>query len=40
MGPKGIDFIERKSGLEGYMIGKNGVATMTSRFEEYVAQAA
>ena len=40
MGPKGIDFIERESGLEGYMIGKNGIATMTSGFEEYVARAA
>lgn len=40
MGPKGIDFIERESGLEGYMIGKNGIATMTSGFGDYVAKAA
>lgn len=40
MGPKGIDFIERESGLEAYMIGKNGIATMTSGFKEYVARAA
>jgi thiamine biosynthesis lipoprotein len=40
MGPKGIEFIERESGLEGYMIGKNGMATMTTGFQEYVAKAA
>jgi thiamine biosynthesis lipoprotein len=40
MGPAGIHFIERESGLEGYMIGKNGIATMTSGFAEYVAGAA
>ena len=40
MGPKGIDFIERELGLEGYMIGKNGTATMTSGFGEYGARAA
>lgn len=40
MGPAGIEFIERQAGLEGYMIGKNGVATMTSGFGEFVARAA
>ncbi len=36
MGRKGISFIEDLEGFEGYMIDKNSVATMTSRFEEYV----
>jgi thiamine biosynthesis lipoprotein len=40
MGPRGINFIEREPGLEGYMIRKNGIATMTSGFQEYVARAA
>ena len=39
MGPEGIRFIERESGLEGYVIGKNGIATMTSGFADYVAGA-
>lgn len=30
MGEKGIGFIENLAGFEGYMIDKNGVATMTS----------
>jgi thiamine biosynthesis lipoprotein len=40
MGPQGIEFIERESGLEGYMIDKDGIATMTSGFGEYVSRAA
>jgi thiamine biosynthesis lipoprotein len=36
MGQKGISFIEQLDGFEGYMIDKNGTATMTSGFEEYV----
>lgn len=36
MGQKGISFIEALKGFEGYMIDKNGIATMTSAFEEYV----
>lgn len=35
MGKGGINFIESKNGLEGYMIDKNGVATYTSGFEKY-----
>jgi len=32
----GINFIEKLDGFEGYIIDKNGVATMTSNFEKYV----
>ncbi len=35
MGSKGIDFIEDLDGFEGYMIDKNGTATMTSSFDKY-----
>jgi thiamine biosynthesis lipoprotein len=35
MGKDGILFIERRHGLEGYMIDKNGIATMTSGFGKY-----
>ena len=35
MGRAGIGFIEKLPGFEGYMIDKNGIATMTSRFENY-----
>ena len=35
MGEKGIQFIEERAGLEGYMIDKNGMATMTSGFSKY-----
>ena len=35
MGQEGIGFIENTQGLEGYMIDKNGTATMTSGFEAY-----
>ena len=37
MGKPGIAFIESLPGLEGYMIDNEGVATMTSNFERYVA---
>lgn len=36
MGRAGIDFIENFPGLDGYMIDKNGVATMTSSFNKYI----
>ena len=36
MGKEGIKFIEKLSDLEGYMIDKDGVATMTSNFNKYV----
>lgn len=36
MGGKGIELIESRKGLEGYMINKDGIATMTSGFEKYV----
>lgn len=35
-GKSGIDFIEKQKDLEGYMIDNNGIATMTSGFENYV----
>lgn len=37
MGKDGINFIERQKGLEGYMIDKEGIATMTSGFGKYEA---
>ncbi len=36
MGTSGIKFIEKTPGLEGYMIDKAGIATMTSGFEKYL----
>jgi thiamine biosynthesis lipoprotein len=36
MGKEGINFIEKMPGLEGYMIDKNGIATMTTGFDRYV----
>lgn len=36
MGKNGIEFIESKKNLAGYMIGKEGTATFTSNFEKYV----
>ena len=36
MGKKGIEFIEKVPGLEGYMVGKDGIATYTSGFNQYV----
>ncbi len=38
MGKAGIHFIEKRAGLEGYMIDKNGIATMTSGFEKYTRE--
>ena len=38
MGRKGILFIERLAGFEGYMIDMHGIATFTSGFERYVIQ--
>lgn len=38
MGRAGISFIESRKGLEGYMIDKDGVATMTSNFNKYVVK--
>lgn len=35
MGKKGIEFIEKLDGFEGYMIDNKGIATMTSGFEKY-----
>lgn len=37
MGRRGADFIERTPGVECYMIDKDGIATMTSGFDRYVA---
>lgn len=37
MGQKGIHFIERRPGLEGYMIDLDGTATMTTGFDQYLA---
>ena len=36
MGKNGIDFLEKRSDLEGYMIDAAGVATMTSGFHRYI----
>lgn len=36
MGEKGIQFIEKMPGCDGYMIDSEGVATMTSRFHRFV----
>lgn len=38
MGREGINFLEEKDGLEGYIIDNVGVATMTSGFEKYLKQ--
>jgi thiamine biosynthesis lipoprotein len=35
MGRHGIEFIERQKNLEGYMIDRNGIATMTTGFGKY-----
>lgn len=35
MGKDGINFIEQRDGLEGYMVDNNGIATFTSGFNEY-----
>lgn len=36
MGKKGIEFIEKTKNVEGYMIDRDGVATMTSGFHSYL----
>lgn len=36
MGREGINFIDNLVGFEGYMIDKNGIATMTKGFEKYI----
>jgi thiamine biosynthesis lipoprotein len=36
MGKRGIEFIEKQKDLEGYMIDKNGIATMTTGFGKYL----
>lgn len=36
MGADGIRFVEQLEGFEGYMIDRNGVATLTSGFARYV----
>lgn len=36
MGKKGINFVESLKNLEGYMVDKDGIATMTSGFEKYL----
>lgn len=36
MGKAGIEFIESLKGFEGYMIGVDGLATMTSGFSKYL----
>ena len=38
MGEKGIHFLEKLPGYDGYMIDSNGIATMTSRFERFVVK--
>lgn len=35
MGKKGINFIESLKDFEGYVVAKDGIATMTSGFEKY-----
>jgi FAD:protein FMN transferase len=38
MGDKGIQFIEKLPGYDGYMIDSKGIATMTSRFKRFVVE--
>jgi thiamine biosynthesis lipoprotein len=38
MGEKGIHFIEKLPGYDGYMIDDRGIATMTSRFNRFVIE--
>ena len=38
MGKEGINFIENLEGFEGYMIDRDGIATMTSGFHQYENQ--
>jgi thiamine biosynthesis lipoprotein len=35
MGKRGIEFVEKQKNLEGYMIDRNGIATMTTGFGKY-----
>jgi len=37
MGMKGPGFVESRPGLEAYVVGQDGMATMTSNFKDYVA---
>lgn len=37
MGQDGINFIEKLAGLEGYIINKDGIASQTSGFGEYLS---
>ena len=39
MGKEGINFLEKIPELAGYMIDKNGIAFMTSNFEQYIKDA-
>lgn len=39
MGAKGIEFVENIPELEGYSIAKNGIATYTSGFENFILNA-
>ena len=36
MGKKGIEFLAKQNGLEGYMISSDGIATMTEGFNKYI----
>jgi thiamine biosynthesis lipoprotein len=38
MGKDGIQFLEERDGFEGYLIDREGIATMTSGFNNYVKQ--
>lgn len=38
MGEKGIVFIEKLKGFAGYMVDKNGIATMTGGFQAYTVK--
>ena len=38
MGKSGIVFLEKMQGFAGYMIDKNGLASMTSNFEQYTKE--
>ena len=36
MGAEGINWIEKQKGFEGYMIDRDGIATMTTGFDKYL----
>ena len=38
MGKNGINFLEKMNDFAGYMIDKNGIASMTSNFEKYTTE--